>query len=178
MTPALRPRLLLASLVLGALMLAARPAAADFSSYAIVRSDGMLSIAGRLVRLYGIMMPPTERQCRTNERPVECGSRAALQLEFKIGSNFVRCREVGLDPNGATVAVCWVEQEDLSAWMLLNGWALAGPDAPFEYVQYERLAQAHTRGVWGTPVDAAAGAGASSRSRWRRPARPPRGPRR
>jgi endonuclease YncB( thermonuclease family) len=140
-------------LLLAGVCLAASPAAADFSSYAIVRGDGTLSIAGRAVRLYGIMMPPTERQCRTIERPVECGSRAVLQLEFKIGSNFVHCREMGQDPNGVLVGLCSVEREDLSAWMLLNGWALTGPDAPFEYVQYERLAQAHMLGVWGTPID-------------------------
>jgi endonuclease YncB( thermonuclease family) len=158
-------------LLLAALLALATPAAADLSSYAIVRADGTLSIAGRLVRLYGIMMPPSERQCRTFERPIECGSRAVLQLEFKIGSNFVHCREMGQDPSGIVVGLCSVEQEDLSAWMLLNGWALTGPDAPFQYVQYERLAQARGFGVWGMPVD-----NIGRRSHLQQPVAPTQGP--
>ena len=136
-----------------AFTIATWPAAAEISSFALVRPDGTLSVGGTPVRLYGIMLPPTDRQCRTFERPVECGSRAALQLGFKIGSNFVHCQEMGQDPNGMVVGLCRLDQEDLSAWMLLNGWALAGPDAPYEYRQYERLAQAQGRGVWGMPVD-------------------------
>ncbi|MBI1779537.1 MAG: thermonuclease family protein [Proteobacteria bacterium] len=143
----------LATFLVFACLLAGLPARAEISSYAIVRPDGVLSVGGRPVRLYGIMIPPSERQCRTFERPVECGSRSALQLGFKIGSNFVHCQEMRQDPDGTIVGLCRLEGEDLSAWMLLQGWALAGPDAPYEYRQYERLAQAQSRGVWGFPVD-------------------------
>jgi endonuclease YncB( thermonuclease family) len=131
----------------------AAPAAAEISSYAFVQPDGTLSVGGTPVRLFGIMFPPADPQCRTFERPVECAPRSVLQLGFRIGSNFVHCQEIGRDQSGVTVGQCRVEGEDLAAWMLLNGWALTAADAPFEYQQYERLAQAQGRGVWSMPVD-------------------------
>jgi endonuclease YncB( thermonuclease family) len=35
--------------------------------------------------------------------------------------------------------------------MVLNGWAMAGPDAPVEYRQWERLAESRRIGIWGGP---------------------------
>ena len=44
-------------------------------------------------------------------------------------------------------------REDLAAWMLRNGWAVALPDAPFEYHVFEDIARTHKRGIWGFQVD-------------------------
>ena len=41
----------------------------------------------------------------------------------------------------------------MAAWLISEGWALALPDAPFEYVALERIAHAQQRGVWGFTVD-------------------------
>ena len=43
--------------------------------------------------------------------------------------------------------------DDLSAWMLSRGWALARPDAPFEYQALEKIARERGLGVWGIPID-------------------------
>jgi endonuclease YncB( thermonuclease family) len=43
--------------------------------------------------------------------------------------------------------------EDLSAYLLEQGWAVALPDAPFEYQTLEKIARSRGFGVWGTPVD-------------------------
>jgi len=45
------------------------------------------------------------------------------------------------------------EGEDLSAYLLENGWAVALPDAPFEYQTLEKIARSRQFGVWGFPVD-------------------------
>jgi endonuclease YncB( thermonuclease family) len=125
----------------------------EISSYAFVREDGALEIAGNLVYLYGIYIPPTDQTCYTFVRPIRCNSRAALALNFKISGDFVQCYPRYVNPDGSLVASCTSGEDDLSEWMLQKGWALALPDAPFSYTALERIAQARGLGIWGIPVE-------------------------
>ncbi|MDX1605151.1 MAG: hypothetical protein R3202_03100 [Candidatus Competibacterales bacterium] len=123
------------------------------SSYAFVNEDGSLRISNRNVHLYGILIPPTGTTCRSNVRPVSCGSRAELALEFRIGARFVRCEVRDTNPDGSLVATCRVDDTDLAAYLLERGWAAAAPDAPPMYAVLERIARSRGLGVWGTPAD-------------------------
>jgi endonuclease YncB( thermonuclease family) len=150
---------------IGAAILLALPAmteaveAADLIGPARVRVDASLMIHGRTVQLAGIYVPPTTRFCQTFLSPARCNSRAALALDFHIGTRMVRCDVLGRSRDGGLVAVCWIagrymrERVDLGAWLISRGWALALPDAPFEYVALERIARSQGRGVWGFIVD-------------------------
>jgi endonuclease YncB( thermonuclease family) len=130
----------------------------EISSSAIINEDGSLRIKGKTIQLYGIHIPRTNRTCRSNQLPAVCGSRAAVALDFKI-DGFVRCEIMRELEDGSLVGWCRVkasrfdEGEDLSAYLLENGWAVALPDAPFEYQTLEKIAQSRQFGVWGTPVD-------------------------
>ncbi len=137
------------------LLLTAPPAvaSADLYSYALVQKNGTLVIAGHSVHLLGIYIPPTGKTCRTFITPVLCGPRAYLALDFKIGPHFVRCRPEWTNEDGSLTAVCRVKGEDLGAYLIAEGWALALPDAPFEYQAAERIARHHGVGVWGIPAD-------------------------
>lgn len=131
---------------------------ADFRSYAVVRDDASLLIQNKVVRLYGIYVPQQGQFCSSNINPPFCGTRAAAALDFKI-QGFVTCREMGVYDDGSISAICWTkrsgfsEGEDLSAYLISNGLALAGPDAPFEYKALERIAQNTNQGVWGFQAD-------------------------
>lgn len=125
----------------------------EISSYAFVREDGTLQISNYTIRLYGIYIPPTDRTCYTFVRPVPCGSRALLALEFKIGGDFIRCTPRSTNPDGSIAASCRSGDQDLSEWMLQQGWAVALPDAPFAYTAMEKIARARGLGVWGIPLD-------------------------
>lgn len=128
---------------------------ADIVSYAIVKDDGTLRVQGRTIRLYGIFIPSRDYTCQNRPLivPVECGSRSVLALKFKIGSRFVWCDEQWTNRDRSITAVCRIDDEDLAAWMLENGWAAALRDAPFEYELLERIAQSRQIGIWGIPVD-------------------------
>jgi len=125
----------------------------DISGFAFVRSDGTLQLGGYAVRLYGIYIPPTENTCYPFMRPVPCGSRASLALDFRISGDFVHCSQRAANSDGSVTADCSVNGQDLSEWMLQKGWALALPDAPFEYAAMERIAQSKGVGIWGIAVD-------------------------
>lgn len=126
--------------------------AADLFSYVIVQDDGTLKIRGKIVHLYAIHLPDTERTCRQNVRPIRCTSRAAHALEFKIGSSFVQCERKSTNPDRSLVAQCYLKGEDLSAYLLERGWAVATDDAPFEYRTLERIARSRRLGIWGLPI--------------------------
>jgi endonuclease YncB( thermonuclease family) len=122
------------------------------SSYAIVQEDGSLRISGNTYRLYGVYIPTTGQTCRNFERPPNCGTYAALALDFKIGVSFVNCEPRKHNDDGTITAYCTVNDEDLSVYLLERGWALALPDAPFEYHALEKIARNRGVGVWGLPV--------------------------
>lgn len=149
-----RARLAIALIALFALA-CPHPAVADpeFSSYAFVQDDGSMRVGGELVRLYGIYIPPTGQTCYEFTRPLQCGSRASLALDFKIGAEFVRCRTQTRNADGSVTAFCTARGEDLAAFMLQSGWALALPDAPFEYTALEKIARSRGVGVWGIALD-------------------------
>jgi hypothetical protein len=150
-----------------ALLLAGRStayAAADtIVGHAIVQDDGTLLIKNRSVKLFGIFLAPTDRQCRGWLRPVRCADRGVLALDFKV-RGFVTCLPRGRDDEGRIHATCYLGRtgldpgEDLAAYLIQQGWALALPNAPFEYQAMERIAQSRERGVWGNPVDSSSGA--------------------
>jgi endonuclease YncB( thermonuclease family) len=125
----------------------------EISSYAFVQDDGSMRIGGELVRLYGVYIPPSGQTCYEFTRPLQCGSRASLALDFKIGAEFVRCKLQTRNPDGSAMGFCTARGEDLAAFMLQSGWALALPDAPFEYAALEKIAQSRGVGVWGIPID-------------------------
>ena len=158
--------------------------AAAAGELAFVQADGTLKVGNRIIRLYGIHIPPTNRFCRTFLRPTRCASRSVLELDRMI-HGFVWCQPVGRNRDGTLSAVCRVRtndsrlgsRADLAANLLWEGWAVALPHAPFEYITLERIARAHVRqsletraeGFTGEPVEKAAGhviTGVSWRGCW------------
>lgn len=125
----------------------------EISGFATMQDNGVLKISGYHVHLYGIIIPPTEQTCYTFIRPMPCGSRAALALNFKIEGDFVHCIALTRHADDRLTARCALEGEDLSAWMLQHGWAVALPDAPVQYAALEKIAQSRGIGIWGIPVD-------------------------
>lgn len=149
----------LTGLALACFALSAAPLFAyEMSSYALVNDNGSLRIKGKTVYLYGIHIPETNRTCKTYRAPPVCGSRAAIALNFKI-DGFVRCDIKDKRSDGSLIGWCRVnassfdEGDDLSAYLLQKGWAVALPDAPFEYQTLEKIARTRGFGVWGMPVD-------------------------
>jgi len=125
---------------------------AQVDGIAFVNDDGTLSVRNRTVRLYGILIPPTEESCYFFERPAPCGPRAVLALKFNIGTDFVHCTTRSRNMDGSYNALCEAGDEDLAAELLRQGWAVTLPDAPLEYQALEKIARNRGIGVWGLAV--------------------------
>lgn len=130
--------------------------AQNFSGYAFVQDDAMLRVGHRVVRLYGIHVPLLDEGCHAFERPPRCAPRAALALGFKV-RDFVHCETRSRDAQGVVTALCraggdvFDPGDDLSAYLLERGWAVALPDAPVEYQALEKIARSRGLGMWGFP---------------------------
>ena len=131
--------------------------ATELHSYAIVQDDGSLLIKNRRVHLYGIYLADNTHQCQASILPAHCGRGSVLALNFKI-QGFVHCYPQTENEDGSLNGFCYVgrskfkEGEDLGAYLIEQGWALALPHAPFAYHAMERIARHNNRGVWGFTV--------------------------
>ena len=160
MTIGLRWLLLMLVLAVAALTASVpvRAGTNDIVGAPAVRADGSLRVGGNWIRLYGIYIPSTGKQCQTFSSPVYCGNRAAVALDLRI-QGFVFCRIISRNVDGSVNAFCAVDRtfysdgEDLGAYLIARGLALAGPYAPFEYIAMERIAQTRQLGIWGFPAD-------------------------
>ena len=143
-----------AAALLVLLALASGPATADVGERAKVQDDGTLRVNGKTVHLFGIYIPTSQYTCRSSIRPIRCAPRAVLQLDFLI-RGFVYCDEVQRFRDRSIAAVCRTgpDRLDLAARLLDQGWAVALPGAPFEYIALERFAQSNRRGFWGFQAD-------------------------
>ncbi len=105
---------------------------------------------GERVRLKGIDAPERNQLCENatgNLYP--CGQAATRVLRQHIGDGKVVC---AIDPRrdryGRALGVCSVHGEDLNAWLVSQGHALAYRRYSLRYVEQEEAARAAGRGVW------------------------------
>ena len=131
-----------------AMMMCGDPAFADLVGRASVIDGDTIEIHGERIRLHGIDAPESSQVCQVDGKPYRCGQRAALALADKIGAKAVRCEERDRDRYGRTVAVCFLGVEDIGAWAVSQGWALAFRRYSLDYVGEEDEAHAFNRGIW------------------------------
>jgi endonuclease YncB( thermonuclease family) len=134
-----------------ACFLAFTPAAAAdiIAGRASVIDGDTIEIRGERIRLFGIDAPEVGQTCRgPTGQEYRCGQRAALVLDARIGDGVVTCERSDTDRYGRRVAVCRVYGEDLGAWMVGLGWAVAYRAYTTRYVPAEELARGRRAGMW------------------------------
>ncbi len=137
-------------LILGliAALVSASPALADITGPARIIDGDTIDIAGERIRFHGIDAPEARQMCLADERVWQCGKRATMALAGFIGDSPVRCEGQGTDRYGRTIATCYVRGDDIEAWLVRNGWALAYRRYSDDYVDEETAAQDAQAGIW------------------------------
>jgi endonuclease YncB( thermonuclease family) len=134
--------------IITALAFALPSEAADLAGQATVVDGDTLEIHGTRIRLYGIDAPESAQTCKATGKVYKCGQQAALALADFIGRHVVTCDRKDTDRYGRIVAICYAGGDDLSAWLVENGWALAYRRYSVAYVGQEHAAESAGRGVW------------------------------
>lgn len=109
-------------------------------------SDGdSLVVNGQRIRLEGVDAPELQQTCTRDGAEYPCGQRAREALVKLIGSREVSCESNGEDRYGRILARCVIDERDLAALLVEQGWAVAYGD----YRREEADARAQRLGLWG-----------------------------
>ena len=134
---------------LALLLMPALAQAADIVGVPKVRDADQVVIGTTRVRLAGMDAPALDQLCLNpkGERWT-CGSAARDALEKFVGDRSWTCTPTRVDRFGRTVAKCLVDGEDISKWMVKNGWALAYLQFSKAYEVDEKDARDAKAGLW------------------------------
>ena len=98
---------------------------------ATVTDGDSLKVSGHRIRLFGIDAPESQQTCVVGGQRWRCGRSATKALREHIAGRPVVCTERDRDRYGRIVAVCRAGGEDINAWMVSQGMAVA-------YTKYSR----------------------------------------
>lgn len=115
---------------------------------AAIHDGDTMTVNGIRVRLHGIDAPELDQPCRRQGRPWACGRAAKTQLEGLVGASDVACTAIDKDRYGRIVARCSIAGQDIQAWMVRNGWAIAYDRYSKEYLPQQAQAQRDGLGIW------------------------------
>ncbi len=104
-----------------------------------------VDIDGTRWRLSAIDAPETRQTCRAWGRTWDCGRAATEALMSRAAS--ISCAGSESDRYGRMIGVCSAAGEDLNAWLVAQGWALAYRSYGSDYVAEENEARSHRRGI-------------------------------
>lgn len=138
------------SVALATFLLSAPPLLAEtVVGRASVIDGDTLEIRGTRIRFHGVDAPESAQTCQNSDgKAYRCGQQAALALSDKIGAANVSCEQKDIDRYRRLVAVCSAKGEDLNAWLVQEGYALAYRQYGTDYVPQETTAKNAKRGIW------------------------------
>jgi endonuclease YncB( thermonuclease family) len=145
---ALAIRSFLVLIVITLLTQISRTAVADITGPAKVIDGDTIKIRGAKIRLHGIDAPESAQVCKAKEKTYRCGTSATLALARRIVGKSVSCDERDRDRYGRIVAVCHADGENLNAWLVSEGLALAYRRYSTDYIDQEQAAREAMRGLW------------------------------
>lgn len=139
------------ALALG-LLLAFSPrsaAAEEIVGRASVIDGDTIEIHATRIRLFAIDAVESRQSCTTfTGQRWPCGRKSALALADMIGTRHVTCVPLDRDRYGRIVARCFVGDQDIAAWSVANGWALAWARYSAEYLPLQDKARSLSLGIW------------------------------
>jgi endonuclease YncB( thermonuclease family) len=146
--------LIIAGLALAAPWLPAADKSGASGGRATVIDGDTIEIHGERIRLSGIDAPESGQICRKADGAAwRCGQSAALALADRLANATVRCLGNDHDQYGRRIAVCRVDREDINAWMVQQGLAVAYRHYSIAYIGQEGAARAARRGLWAGRFD-------------------------
>jgi endonuclease YncB( thermonuclease family) len=131
---------------------AAGQVAADPAQIAVVDAD-TLRLRDRVVRLFGISVPPRGETCHDGSgQGFDCGVAATNALAAMVREAPVDCQVRGADGMGRALAVCESGGRELNRALVDAGWARADSASP-ALEAAEKTARDERRGLWASGAD-------------------------
>ena len=126
-----------------------KPEDAAYVGITSVIDGDTIDIHGQRFRLFGIDAPESKQLCNdATGQAYRCGQVAANALYKLIGRKTVSCVKKDMDRYKRIVAQCFLQSQDLGAYLVGKGLAVAYVHYSQDYVAAERTAQSKNMGLW------------------------------
>jgi endonuclease YncB( thermonuclease family) len=140
---------LILRIALVAALLASPVFAAEITGIPRIVDGDTVEILQVKIRLSGIDAPETDQVCLDAKgEKWACGIAARDQLNRYSNGQTWECTTTGTDQYGRSLANCFIEGEDVSAWMVRSGWALSFVRYSHAYDADEVVAKEARAGLW------------------------------
>ncbi len=107
-----------------------------------------LHIGNNKIRLHAIDAPEKKQKCTKNNIEWDCGLQSTKFLKKLIGNDQIRCVANSKDKYKRYIGVCYKNNIDLNAQMVINGWAIAYQYYSLDYIKEEEQAKINKIGIW------------------------------
>ena len=113
----------------------------------IIIDGDTVNIGNNKIRLHGIDAPETKQKCTKNNVEWNCGIQSTKFLEKLIGNEQIQCVTSGKDRYKRHIGICYKNNIDLNAKMVINGWAIAYRYYSLDYIKEEEQARLNKIGI-------------------------------
>jgi len=120
----------------------------DIVGVASVVDADTVEVHNTRIRLHGIDSPESNQLCTIKDKAYRCGQQAALALDKLVANSTLRCKGSKVDRYKRLIAVCYLKDQDINAWLVENGWAIAYRQYSMDYVPQEDAAKSKRVGIW------------------------------
>ena len=116
-----------------------------------VPKSGFIALHGRDILLHGIQIISLNATCQDSNGQWSCGESAWEALKNKLDSGLVQCSLISdrqIHKGNTKMANCIMKKENLSKWLVSQGWALTNKDPNEFLLSQESLASQNHAGIW------------------------------
>ena len=110
------------------------------------------------IRLYGIDAPEKKQTCKkiylsflifNFQKNYKCGEKSTLALSKKLKKEKIKCiLRDNKDRYKRNIGTCYIKNQDINAWLVKSGHALAYRKYSTKYVPEEEYANENKLGIW------------------------------
>ena len=127
------------------------------SGYAKIIDGDTIKINSKKIRLHGIDAPEKEQTCKkpyliigifSFTKSYSCGQVSTDKLIKKINNQIIKCKIKNVDRYNRLIGECYKRNENLNAWLVSNGYAVAYRKYSKKYIPDEKNAKNNNRGIW------------------------------
>ena len=125
--------------------------------YAKIIDGDTIKINSKKIRLHGIDAPEKKQTCKkpyliigifSFTKSYSCGQVSTDKLIKKINNQIIKCKIKNVDRYNRLIGECYKRNENLNAWLVSNGYAVAYRKYSKKYIPNERNAKNNNLGIW------------------------------
>ena len=119
----------------------------------VAMESAVFESGGHTIAIEGVKSVPADESCVYEDASWACGVRARAAFRLWLRGRALVCQIPEAEQDKQVMrGRCRLAKQDVGAWLVANGWALAAPNGP--YMQAEEKARVAKLGIFGAPPDA------------------------